>query len=116
MPYIKGKYRVCLDPLLIALLKEIKALARQQAREIKQAAAGGDYISEPSEAEVLMAASGMFNYAITSLAVSLTGKPNYAKCALIRAVLADASDEFYRRLVAPYEDRKAEENGDVYPA
>jgi hypothetical protein len=29
--------------------------------------------------------------------------------------LTDAAAEFYRRVVAPYEDAKRAENGDVYP-
>jgi len=30
-------------------------------------------------------------------------------------VLENVKQEMYRRLAAPYEDKKAEENGDVYP-
>lgn len=32
----------------------------------------------------------------------------------IRGALANTSSEFYRRVMAPYEDRKRVENGDVY--
>jgi hypothetical protein len=44
----------------------------------------------------------------------LVGSPNsYQTRAEIIAALECAKQEFYRRHVAPYEDRKIEENGDV---
>jgi hypothetical protein len=39
---------------------------------------------------------------------------SYATLSEVRVALSDAGTEFYRRIVGPYEDRKAEENGDVY--
>lgn len=38
---------------------------------------------------------------------------NYQHCQDIMGALDGASKEFYRRTVAPYEDSKIEENGDV---
>lgn len=38
---------------------------------------------------------------------------NYQHCNDIMGALAGAQMEFYRRTVAPYEDKKIEENGDV---
>jgi len=42
------------------------------------------------------------------------GPVGYAEMSAVRGVLADVSSEFYRRKMAPYEDMKREENGDVY--
>jgi hypothetical protein len=44
----------------------------------------------------------------------LCGCVNYARLAEILAALESAKLEFYRRVVAPYEDKKCAENGDVY--
>lgn len=64
--------------------------------------------------------TGEFNYAVTTLATRLTEKwgVDYSTCSRVRAVFTDASDEYYRRLMAPYEDKKIEANGDVvgFPA
>jgi hypothetical protein len=38
---------------------------------------------------------------------------NYQHCNDIMGALAGAQMEFYRRTVAPYEDQKIKENGDV---
>lgn len=60
---------------------------------------------------------GELHYVITRLAVLMVfrhGRPSYAFLSSIGGVLADVRDEFYRRVVAPYEDSKAKENGDVY--
>lgn len=56
---------------------------------------------------------GHLNYIITKLLVEL--KPqNYKEFNAIIGVLESAKLEFYRRKVTPYEDKKIEENGDVY--
>jgi hypothetical protein len=39
---------------------------------------------------------------------------SYETLNAVRGVLGCATDEFYRRVAAPYEDRKIKENGDVY--
>lgn len=41
------------------------------------------------------------------------GKAGYLQFALVCGVLITSLLEFYRRKVAPYEDEKIEENGDV---
>lgn len=64
---------------------------------------------------------GELNYCITRLA-SLYLKPlidqgkhvGYDELSGVRRVLQDAADEFYRQVVAPYEDKKRSENGDCY--
>lgn len=60
---------------------------------------------------------GVLNYSITYLIVQyLKGRENYASYNEVIGVLECAKLELYRRMVAPYEDKKIEENGDVYPA
>jgi broad-specificity NMP kinase len=39
---------------------------------------------------------------------------NYTNVNSVMGVLSCVSAELYRRLAAPYEDRKIKENGDVY--
>lgn len=60
--------------------------------------------------------AGELNYVITSLAVQYmhdTGL-NYSKINEVMGVFACAQQEFYRRVAAPYEDTKVEQNGDVF--
>lgn len=40
-------------------------------------------------------------------------KPGYARWAELRGVVDDQVDEFRRRVINDYEDRKRQENGDV---
>jgi hypothetical protein len=59
---------------------------------------------------------GALNYAVTRLVLSFLGaRPNYARFNAVIGVLECAKLELYRRAVAPYEDKKIAENGDVYP-
>ena len=58
---------------------------------------------------------GDLNYAISTLMhlyVKNT-KMNYQCLSDARAAALDAADEFYRSVIAPYEDIKAKENGSV---
>jgi hypothetical protein len=61
---------------------------------------------------------GELNYAITQLCLDylfdLNPDPGYADYNKIIGVLEGVKLEFYRREVANYEDKKIEENGDVY--
>jgi len=58
---------------------------------------------------------GTLNYIITRLVVWYLGKsPNYERYNAVIGVLECAKQELYRRQIAPYEDEKCEENGDVY--
>lgn len=59
---------------------------------------------------------GELNYAITRLLVRyLHGLGlSYTDASAALGVVSDVRDEFYRRVVAPYEDAKRYENGDVY--
>lgn len=61
---------------------------------------------------------GDLTYAISVLmdeyVMSVAGAVTYHTLSRARASAQDASDEWYRRVMAPYEDSKRRENGDVY--
>ncbi len=57
---------------------------------------------------------GSANYIITSLLNGMFHRPRYFSMVFVIGTLACVALEFYRRRGAPYEDQKAEENGDVY--
>ena len=61
---------------------------------------------------------GELNYCITDMAIAYlrrNGPVNYRLLNEIMGVMGSAQQEFYRRVVVPYEDSKKIENGDVYP-
>ena len=59
--------------------------------------------------------AGWVNYLVTSIVVAALGpQPNYERFNALIGVLECAKLELYRRAVAPYEDKKIAENGDVY--
>jgi len=89
MPYIEQKYRDEYDPLIEAL-----AIAVMNSG---------------------IRIEGKLNYIITRLLHTTLGFfRSYASYSLIIATLEAVKQEYYRRVVAPYEDKKREENGDVY--
>jgi hypothetical protein len=61
---------------------------------------------------------GTLNYIITRLCdywtKDIDGESNYERYNAVIGVLECAKQELYRRQIAPYEDKKCEENGDVY--
>jgi len=57
---------------------------------------------------------GTLNYIITRLCDFWLGDANYEKYNQVIGVLECVKQELYRRQIAPYEDKKCEENGDVY--
>ena len=60
-------------------------------------------------------AAGELNYAITKLIQQYLPKPpRYDNYNEVLGVLEAVKLELYRRMVAPYEDTKIAENGDVY--
>lgn len=69
-------------------------------------------------ADVEPNSAGELNYQITMLLLSywrIEGVPqNYQTINDIIGAVESAKAEFQRRVVAPYEDRKIKENGDVY--
>jgi hypothetical protein len=60
---------------------------------------------------------GELNYLITRAIQEYLGlyTPSYEKLNSAIGALECAKMELYRRMVAPYEDKKIKENGDVYP-
>ncbi|MCB9895063.1 MAG: hypothetical protein H6839_11485 [Planctomycetes bacterium] len=59
--------------------------------------------------------AGQLNYVISKLSSQLLRqKMSYARVNEIIGALECAKLELYRRLAAPYEDSKIEQNGDVY--
>jgi hypothetical protein len=59
--------------------------------------------------------SGELNYAITKLVLEYYEQEGgYSSINDVLGALEGAKLEFYRRVAAPYEDTKIEENGDVY--
>lgn len=85
MPYIKQEERPRLDMLINKLSMEI-------------------------------ASPGQLNYIITSLIKEYMYEQglSYANIASVTGVINNVKDEFYRRVAVPYENKKIEENGDVY--
>jgi len=59
------------------------------------------------------AVAGRLNYAITRLALAVLPLERYWQAALVTGVLENVKQELYRRAVAPYEDRKRAEHGDL---
>ena len=57
---------------------------------------------------------GCLNYVISKLAIDLYGRGGYAVYNRLIGVLESAKQEFYRREMAPYEDKKKNENSDIY--
>jgi len=87
MPYIKKEDRSQLDPLIDALAEKL---------------------GDPDTF------AGNLNYAITRLAAKMALKNlRYRTLSQIHGVFQDAATEFYRRIVAPYEDKQIQNKGDV---
>ncbi len=59
---------------------------------------------------------GELNYLFTVLAIMFTEQKgvSYTNMNEVMGVFESAKLEYYRRMVAPYEDEKIKENGDVY--
>ncbi len=104
MPYIKQDHRELFETKLQALVDEVVALSRKESMSVLP---------------------GVMNYLTTSLikrsytqALEVETHPNKANLTYgdhneIVGILECAKMEFYRRMTAPYEDKKIKENGDV---
>jgi len=58
---------------------------------------------------------GELNYSITRIILDFLGDdPHYKDFATVIGVLENVKEELYRRKVAPYENKKIEDEGDVY--
>lgn len=78
------------------------------------------YINEEARSQldegVLPSNEGELNYAITTMLDEYLAEYgiNYMNINTVIGVLECAKLEIYRRMAAPYEDEKMQENGDVY--
>ncbi len=90
MPYIKQRDRESLDDIIATLVKRISDEGMTQV-------------------------DGRLNYTMTKLVDGLYS-PSYFNFNRAIGVLSCVKQEFYRRIIAPYEDVKIEENGDVLNA
>ncbi|MEK7567014.1 MAG: hypothetical protein AAB527_02690 [Patescibacteria group bacterium] len=97
MPYIKPEYRERLEG-------EIDNLALAIV----------DVVGKDDDES---AYAGVLNYTITRLslrvAIILFERMRYKVIAMLTGVFKNVSDEFYRRIAAPYEDKQAKKNGDI---
>lgn len=58
---------------------------------------------------------GYLNYCLTRLVNEMwQTRESYKTIALVTGVLRGVEQEFHDRIVRPYEDKKRDENGDVY--
>lgn len=100
MPYIIQEQRTALNPSILDLQNEITL----QAANIHS-------LVGKSPSETL---PGLLNYAITTMIYGLVdGKESYALYNAMIGALESAKLELYRKKVAPYEDQKEFENGEV---
>lgn len=99
MPYIKEERRIDLD----CTAKQAIAILTRLAAEI-----GSDSDKEGKFV------GGDLNYLLSKIIWTLFEKnTNYATGAELIATLECVKQEFYRRKLAPYEEQKIAENGDV---
>lgn len=92
MPYIKQEKREILDPIINDFIKSIPANAVMTGYELDD---------------------GDFNYIITKI-ITTFYYGRYKRYNAAMGLLECVKQELYRRAVAPYEDEKCKENGDVY--
>ena len=65
--------------------------------------------------EPICGSPGKLNFYITEIILRYLGPdPHYNDFNEVIGVLESVKLELYRRAIAPYEDQKMEENGDVY--
>ena len=97
MPYIKPESRKKLDSFINELAKQIVEISKQEESE--------------------GAFAGLLNYSCTRLALEVVksrfGHFRYWLIAIVSGVFSNVSEEFYRRLATPYEDKQIENYGDV---
>ena len=97
MPYIKKEDRSRFDSIINIAVKELK---------------NGYSPSCWPPRQVFL--KGELNYFISKIIWSLfETNQGYEMGSSIRGVLHDVDAEFYRRKMAPYEDKKMQENGDL---
>jgi hypothetical protein len=78
------------------------------------------YVDEPTKIRLDITqnpyTAGELNYLVTKLVLKFlkANDLNYERINQAVGALECAKQELYRRLAAPYENKKAKENGDVY--
>ena len=97
MPYVKQEQRKAIDPAVDALVEAIK----------RETVLTGTAFNR-------VAPDGCLNYAITTLLQKTMVPGNYVEFERVIGILECVKLETYRRAVAPYENIKAKENGDVF--
>jgi len=105
MPYIIQSRRLVLDPLIDAILR---AELPDTDYELRHQDVAGLMMPRTEFSD------GDANYVITRILIALCGSGRYVDLQRVDGLLDMACKEFYRRRAAPYEDEKAEENGDVF--
>lgn len=87
MPYIPKEDREPIDLLLAPLIRELTCTGKWDM--------------------------GLLNYVFTRILLGMKAE-RYSQYSSLRGVLADVSQEYYRRVMVPYENERKEDNGDVY--
>jgi hypothetical protein len=70
-------------------------------------------LATSGKANIKELSPGDMNYLITRLCMAHIGDMSYTKASAVVGTLECVKLELYRRALAPYEDQKIEENGDV---
>jgi hypothetical protein len=99
MPYIPQEQRDIIDPAIGPLVEAIKKATVYTGTAFKD-----------------VPPDGALNYTITRLLQGLLvpSTPSYLLLERATGLLECCKLEFYRRTAAPYENKKAKENGDVF--
>ena len=92
MPYISPEMREEIYPALRVLMNRVEAVCREHHVE----------------------SDGALNYVMTSLLLGFFSEGKYSTYERGMGLISCVGHEFYRRRVAPYEDQKSQENGDVF--
>lgn len=94
MPYIEKSQRAELDEIVDLLIANISRSG----------------LNKPTST------AGLLNYSISRLVAGVirhTGGLRYHQIAMVTGVLKNISDEFYRRVAAPYENKQIIKNSDI---
>lgn len=82
----------------------------------KEARLSMDLEGHARRAGIGLSSPGELNFVLTTAILAYLGSdPHYRDFNEVIGVLECVKQELYRRMVAPYEDQKCIENGDVYP-
>jgi hypothetical protein len=109
MPYIKEENRLSLDECIDHMVICLKNSAFRSSFDPNK----NNYLNEELCNEDVLAILGDINYAFSRILGGVMGDVSYSKIAMITGVLENIKQEHYRRVAAPYEDKKIIENGDI---